>query len=73
MSRFFVSPDSPEGWKEGLAKPTHWKPGHSAQSLAYTWHPADGFHKVALPGGRTASQTDLVVLARTSAQDFTRS
>lgn len=92
MSRFFVSPDSPEGWKIGLAKPTHWKARHSAHSLAYAWHPADGFppsvarafeeselgalefvagipeYKVALPGGETASQTDLFVLARTRQQ-----
>lgn len=89
MSRFFVSPDSPEGWKEGLASPTHWRAGYSAHSLAYAWHPHDGFppsvasalassslgelefvlgipeYKVALPGGNTASQTDLFVLART--------
>jgi hypothetical protein len=89
VSKFFVSPDSPEGWKVGLARPSHWKPGHSAHSLAYTWHPVDGFppsvrgafadselgtlefiagipeYKVALPGGETASQTDLFVLART--------
>jgi hypothetical protein len=91
MSRFFVFPDSPDGWKEGLASPTHWRPGYSAHSLAHTWHSHDGFppsvaaafamsplgalefvvgipeYKVALPGGRTASQTDLFVLARTSA------
>jgi len=90
MSRFFVTPDDPEGWKEGLASPTHWRAGYSAHSLAYTWHRADGFpprvedalaksdlgrlelvagipeYKVALPGGNTASQTDLFVLARTS-------
>lgn len=89
MSRFFVSSGSPEAWAEGLARPEHWKPGYSAHSLAYTWHPADGFpasvdaafaaselgalefvagmpeYKVALPGGATASQTDLFVLART--------
>jgi hypothetical protein len=89
MSRFFVSPDSPEGWQAGLAKKSHWKPRYSAHSLAHAWHPADGFpasvarafeqselgpleflvgipeYKVALPGGRAASQTDLFVLART--------
>jgi hypothetical protein len=91
VSRFFVSPDSAEGWKEGLASATHWRQGYSAHSLAYAWHPVDGFpprvatafatselgalefvagipeYKVALPGGRTASQTDLFVLARTAA------
>jgi hypothetical protein len=90
MSRFFVSPDSAEGWKEGLASPSHWRQGYSAHSLAHAWHPVDGFpprvatafamselgalefvagipeYKVALPGGNTASQTDLFVLARTS-------
>jgi hypothetical protein len=90
MSRFFVSPDSAEGWKEGLASPSHWRQGYSAHSLAYAWHPVDGFpprvatafatselgalefvagipeYKVALPGGSTASQTDLFVLARTA-------
>ncbi len=90
MSRFFVTPDSPEGWREGLARESHWRVGYSAHSLAYTWHPADGFppavaavltgsplgplelvtgipeYKVALPGGDTASQTDLFVLARTA-------
>lgn len=89
MSRFFVSPDSVDGWAVGLAKPEHMKPGYSAHSLAHTWHHADGFppaaaaafrasdlgalefiagipeYKVALPGGETASQTDLFVLART--------
>ncbi len=89
MSRFFVNPDSAEGWAGGLARPEHWKPGFSAHSLAHTWHRVDGFppsveaafeqselgvlefiagipeYKVALPGGDTASQTDLFVLART--------
>ena len=91
MSRFFVGPDAPESWAKGLAKPGHWRRGFSAHSLAYAWHPADGFpprvasacereatgtltglelvagipeYKVALPGGNTASQTDLFVLAR---------
>lgn len=88
MSRFFVTPDSPAGWAEGLASPSHWRAGYSAHSLAHAWHPADGFppnvasalaesslgplefvagipeYKVALPGGATASQTDLFVLAR---------
>ena len=90
MTRFFVSPDSAESWKVGLAKPSHWRAGYSAHSLAYTWHGANGFppsvaaafaaselgeleflagipeYKVALPGGETASQTDLFVLARNS-------
>lgn len=90
MSRFFVSPDSAEGWAEGLASPSHWRIGYSAHSLAHAWHPHDGFppsvasafaasslgvlefvagipeYKVALPGGSTASQTDLFVLARTA-------
>jgi hypothetical protein len=43
VSRFFVSPDSPEGWAEGLAQESHWRRGYSAHSLAYTWHPSDGF------------------------------
>jgi hypothetical protein len=43
MSRFFVTPDTAEGWREGLARSTHWRPGYSAHSLAYTWHGADGF------------------------------
>jgi hypothetical protein len=43
MSRFFVTPDSADGWREGLAAPTHWRPGYSAHSLAHTWHHADGF------------------------------
>jgi hypothetical protein len=90
MSRFFISPDSPESWKAGLAKESHWKARHSAHSLAYSWHLANGWpesvarvlaasdlgplefivgipeYKVALPGGETASQTDLFVLARTA-------
>ena len=93
MSRFFVSPDCAEGWKAGLARADHWKPGFSAHSLAHTWHEADGFpvsvaaalgaselgplefiagipeYKVALPGGDTASQTDLFILARTQRQE----
>jgi hypothetical protein len=43
MSRFFVSPDSPEGWAAGLASPGHWRQGFSAHSLAHTWHRANGF------------------------------
>jgi len=43
VSRFFVSPDSPKGWQRGLARSSHWKPRYSAHSLAYTWHPRDGF------------------------------
>jgi hypothetical protein len=93
MTRFFVGRDSPESWAKGLARPQHWKPRYSAHSLAYTWHPANGFpaevrsafdreatgtlaglelvagipeYKVALPGGSTASQTDLFVLARST-------
>lgn len=88
VSRFFVSPDSAEGWAKGLARAEHWKSGFSAHSLAYTWHGSEGFpssvasafdaselgplefiagipeYKVALPGGETASQTDLFVLSR---------
>jgi hypothetical protein len=93
VSRFFVSPDSADGWAVGLSRPDHWKPRYSAHSLAHTWHGADGFpptvaaafaasdlgglefivgipeYKVALPGGETASQTDLFVLARTGFGD----
>ena len=43
MSRFFVSPDSPDGWREGLASATHWRSRYSAHSLAHTWHPSNGF------------------------------
>jgi hypothetical protein len=92
MSRFFVRPDTAEGWQEGLARPSHWKKCYSAHSLAYTWHPLDAIpprieeafdgtpdlagleliagipeYRVALPGGDTASQTDLFVLARSAA------
>ena len=93
MSRFFVRPDSPEGWAAGLASPSHWREGYSAYALAYTWHPSGGVpakvsgllsrsgipslrdveliagipeYKVALPGGNTASQTDLFALLRGS-------
>lgn len=93
MSRFFVSPDSADGWAVGLSKPEHMKAGYSAHSLAHTWHHADGFpptaaeafaaselgalefiagipeYKVALPGGETASQTDLFVLARAGSDE----
>ncbi|MGH3009035.1 MAG: DUF6946 family protein [Gaiellaceae bacterium] len=89
MSKFFVSGDSAEGWRIGLTKQSHWKPRHSAHSLAHSWHEAGDWppsveralaaselgpleliagipeYKVALPGGDTASQTDLFVLART--------
>jgi hypothetical protein len=43
VSRFFVGPDVPESWADGLARPGHWKPRFSAHSLAFTWHRADGF------------------------------
>jgi hypothetical protein len=43
LSCFFVTPDTAEGWAVGLASPDHWREGHSAHSLANTWHPANGF------------------------------
>jgi len=91
MKRVFVPTHSANDWKALLAKPDlHWKPGHSAMSLATCWesaHPrmptevenacrpllgdltllaAFPEWEVSLPGGTTASQTDLLVLARSS-------
>lgn len=89
MSRFFVHPDAPDGWKTVVGA-RKWKEGRSAHAVAHSWHYASGFpsgfkrlfethgkpfdsveliagipeYRVALPGGETGSQTDLLVLAR---------
>lgn len=47
MGKFFVDgkeTDGPEDWRKGLADPVrHWRTGHSAKALAYSWESADGF------------------------------
>ncbi len=46
MPRFFSPSDDPADWKRLLAKPDlHWKTGHSARALAYSWTEARGFPK----------------------------
>ena len=43
MSKILIPAQSPEDWKQFLAKPEkHWKTGFSARSLAYCWQEADG-------------------------------
>ena len=43
MSCFYTPTNSPEDWKSFLAKPEHWKKGHSAMTLAYCWQTANDF------------------------------
>ena len=47
LSKFFVGSkesSGPEDWRVGLADPKkHWKTGHSAKALAYSWEEAGGF------------------------------
>lgn len=43
MKRLPGPTDGPESWKQWLAKPGHWKPGHSAWALAHAWEAAGGF------------------------------
>lgn len=46
MGKFFVNGQEtagPEDWQYGLADPKHWKTGHSAKALAYSWEYAGGF------------------------------
>jgi hypothetical protein len=42
-NKIYIPATKPEDWKQLLAKPTHWKYGHPAMSLAYCWQEADGF------------------------------
>ncbi len=43
MSQLYVPLLKPEDVIPHLASPTHWKAGHSAQELAYSWFNASGF------------------------------
>ena len=46
MGNFFVNGKATTGpgdWQYGLANPNHWKTGHSAKALAYSWEMAGGF------------------------------
>ena len=44
MPKFFSPADEPADWQRLLAKPDlHWKTGHSAKSIAYSWTEAQGF------------------------------
>jgi len=43
VSKFFIPTNGPEDWKPLLAKPYHWKTGHSAKTLAYCWEEANDF------------------------------
>ncbi len=46
MTRIYIPSSGPESWQQFLAEPEkHWKTGHSAKSLAYSWEEADGFPK----------------------------
>ena len=42
-NKIYIPATKPEDWKRFLAKPTHWKYGHAAMSMAYCWQEADGF------------------------------
>ena len=43
MARILHFSSGPDSWKAFLAKPTHWKTGRSARTLAHCWESADGF------------------------------
>ena len=43
MSKIFIPTNNPEDWGPLLAKPYHWKIGHSAKALAYCWQEANDF------------------------------
>jgi hypothetical protein len=42
-NKIYIPATKPEDWRQFLAKPIHWKYGHSAMSLAYCWQEADEF------------------------------
>lgn len=43
MSKIYIPTTSAEQWAPFLAEPTHWRPGYSARTLAYSWQEANGF------------------------------
>ncbi|SDM73213.1 hypothetical protein SAMN04488568_1208 [Maricaulis salignorans] len=56
MPPIYRRSSGPEDWKQFLAAPDrHWKTGHSAKSMAYSWEEADG-----LPLEVSATITDAI-------------
>ena len=41
MGRCYTPSAGPDSWRELLAKPWHWKTGHSAKALAHSWEAHD--------------------------------
>ena len=41
MGRCYIPSEGPDAWRAFLAKPEHWKTGHSAKALAHSWEAHD--------------------------------